>query len=287
MKILILTSGGDASGTNRFIYQLNKTFGNSLYACRYGFKGLIEGDIVPLSEFDVKSAKNCAGSIIKSSRCPEFATEKGFKKGLKNAKKFDYVIILGGNGSNKGAKQLAENGVKTIFVPMTIDNDVNDNEYSIGFHTAVKACCDYINNTMPSMEAFDRCAIFEVMGRRYNAIAYNTAKAVESDYCILAEENIDYNVMAKIVNSNKKLGKATKIVVQENIASLKELCHNLSLLCPKVEIKGLIIGHVQRGTKPTRVELSNVKKFAKETIRAIKRGQSGAILWQEGKVNLK
>ena len=287
MQILLLTSGGDASGTNMFIYKLYKAFGKKLFVCRYGFKGLINGDIRSIIEYNIAGVKKLAGSVIKSSRCPEFATESGFKKGLKNAKKFDYVIVLGGNGSHKGAQELAQNGVKTIFVPMTIDNDVEGSEYSIGFHTAVKACCDYINSTMPSMEAFDRCAIFEVMGRRHSAIAFNTAMAVDSDYAILGKEDVDYNHMAKIILSNKKEDRATCIVVQENILSLKELCHNLSLKCPKVEFKGLIVGHIQRGTSPTQVELKFAKMFAKETLKAIKKGQSGAIMWQEGKTRIK
>lgn len=287
MKILVLTSGGDASGTNRFLFNLHKAFGKNLFACRYGFKGLIEGDICPFSEYNVAKLKNSAGSMIKSSRCPEFATEKSFKKGLKNAQKFDFVVVLGGNGSHKGAQEIANHGVKTIFVPMTIDNDVEGSDYSIGFHTAVKACCDYIHSTMPSMASFDRCAVFEVMGRRHNAIALNVAKAVDCDYAILSKEDVNYDDMAKKINKNKKENKATCIVVQENIVSLKELCHELSSKCPKVEIKGLIVGHIQRGSKPTRVELKFAKKFAKETIRAIKRGQSSAILCKEGQVRIK
>ena len=154
MKILVLTSGGDAPGMNMILYSLYRKFGKDLFAARAGFKGLINNDICNISEF--KMDKLSAGSIIKSSRCPDFKTREGFKKGLNNAKNFDYVIILGGNGSYKGACELAENGIKAIFIPATIDNDVEISEYSQGFNTAVSACINHFNSIMPSMETFNR-----------------------------------------------------------------------------------------------------------------------------------
>ena len=124
MKILILTSGGDAPGMNKVIALMQKKFKDSLYACEEGFKGLIEGKIALASTFSPLASENEAGSCIRCSRCPEFKTKKGFKKALENAKRFDYVVVLGGNGSYKGCCELNENGVKTIFIPSTIDNDV-------------------------------------------------------------------------------------------------------------------------------------------------------------------
>ena len=136
MKILILSSGGDAPGMNRFVWEIYKTFPKQTYFAYAGFTGLVNGQIFPLRDVINKSLKNEAGTVIKSSRCPEFKEDEVFKLGLENAKGFDVVIILGGNGSEKGAKQLFENGINTIFVPATIDNDVDDCAYSIEFSTA-------------------------------------------------------------------------------------------------------------------------------------------------------
>ena len=272
MKILILTSGGDAQGMNKVIYEIYKKFKSSAYACKYGFRGLIENNIIPLKDCQPFRFRNSAGSCIKCSRCPEFATVKGFKKGLTNAKNFDFVIILGGNGSYKGACQLANNGVKTIFIPATIDNDVDISEYSLGFHSAVRACCEYIKNTMPSMEAFNRCCIFEVMGRHHNAIAKSCAKALECDFVVSDEKDLDYNKISKIIKSKNNEEKSSILIIRENILPLDTFASNLKNISPKIDIKALKIGHIQRGWKPTKRELYLAKLFSKQAIKEIKRG---------------
>lgn len=285
MKILVLTSGGDAQGMNRFLYQIYKKFGKKVYACKYGFRGLIDGNFEPLKNFEPFKNRNQAGSCIKSARCPEFATVKGFKKGLANAKEFDWVIVLGGNGSYRGACQLSDNGVKTIFVPATIDNDVDNSEYSLGFHSAVKACCQYIKNTMPSMEAFNRCCFFEVMGRHHGAIAQSTALALESDFVICNEDDVDFGKMAKVVKENAKREHSSMIVVRENILPLSEFVSKLKNACPKVDIVGLRIGHFQRGFKPTKVERAMADAFAKQAIKVIrKKGLPSAVVSVNGKI---
>ena len=285
MKILVLASGGDAQGMNRFLYQIYKKFGAHAYACKYGFRGLMDGEIEPLKTFQPFKYRNQAGSCIKSARCPEFATVKGFKKGLENAQKFDWVIVLGGNGSYRGACQLSDNGVKTIFVPATIDNDVDNSEYSLGFHSAVKACCQYIKNTMPSMEAFNRCCFFKVMGRHHGAIAQATASALQSDFVVCSEDDIDFGKMAKVVKGNVKNEHSTMIIVRENVLPLSEFVSKLKNVCQKVDILGLRIGHLQRGYKPTKVERKMADKFAKQAIKVIsKRGHSSAIVSVNGKI---
>ena len=248
MKILVLTSGGDAPGMNQTIYQLKKSFKDDLYASLEGFKGLINGKIVKVP--DCRKEKNKAGSMIFSSRCPEFATREGFSKALENAKKFDYIIVLGGNGSYKGCKELNENGVKTVFIPSTIDNDVDISEYSQGFDSAVSACEFYIKNSMPSMQAFNRCAIFEVMGRKCDKIAKETFLR----------------------------HRASSIILRENIVKIEEFKSKLSKLCPKVEIKTIIIGYIQRGISPTKKELKISKQFARYATRAIKAGREGTAI---------
>ena len=269
MKILVIASGGDAPGMNRLIYQLGKHYGKNLYACKAGFSGLINNWIYPISNFDIKTFKNQAGVVIKSSRCPKFITDEGFKKGLKNAKKFDFVIILGGNGSAKGARRLAENGIKTIFVPATIDNDVEISDYSQGFNTAVTACVDYINSVMPTMEAFDRCCVFQVMGRYCGEIAKSVNQITKCDYLIQAESDIDYNKIAEIVKRQNGRGRASSIIIKENIIKLSTFIKNLAEKCPKIEIKGCIIGYLQRGSKPTNKEIEFAKQFASRAISAV------------------
>ncbi len=287
MKILILTSGGDGPGMNKFIAQIYRAFKHDAYAVKGGFKGLIEGDVNPLSTFNPSAVAEQAGSCVYSSRCPEFASPKGFKKGLNTAKAFDVVIILGGNGSFNGAKQLAANGVRTVFVPATIDNDVDISDYSIGFHTAVKACCDFVYNTMPSMQAFERCCVFEVMGRKHDAIAENTSKIVEADALINSKETIDFKKVGKIVKNNKKLGNASCVIIRENILPIEQFVDKLSQEAKNVEIKGVKVGYLQRGTKPTKFELKVACKLAKTCIKSIKHSKSSfACTIENGKVKV-
>ena len=269
MKVLVLTSGGDAPGMNMVLACLYKKFGRKMYASRAGFKGLINNDILPLKEFKPHKYMYEAGSVIKCSRCPKFKTREGFAKALENAKRFDCIIILGGNGSYKGACELAENGIKTVFIPSTIDNDVEISDYSQGFNTAVTACVDYINSVMPTMEAFDRCCVFQVMGRYCGEIAKSVNQITKCDYLIQAESDINYNKIAEIVKRQNGRGRASSIIIKENIIKLSTFIKNLAEKCPKIEIKGCIIGYLQRGSKPTNKEIEFAKQFASRAISAV------------------
>ncbi len=283
MKILVLVSGGDAPGINKFLFELNNAF-KDCFAVVGGFRGLIDNNIVPLSSFNPKIYQNEAGAIIKSSRCPEFKEEKYFKKALANAKKFDCLVILGGNGSAKGAKELQDNGMRTIFVPCTIDNDVDGSDYSIGYHSAVMACNFVIENIMPSMEAFNRCCVFEVMGRKCDAIAKAVANMADVDYLIANEVDLDYKKIVKVIKDKYKKGHASSIVLRENITNIQTLCQKLEEES-KVTVKYNVIGHIQRGFKPTKLELKNAKAFAVNAIKAIKNSEeSHAVLMKKGKI---
>lgn len=281
MKILILTSGGDAPGMNKVIALMQKKFKDSLYACEEGFKGLIEGKIALASTFSPLASENEAGSCIRCSRCPEFKTKKGFKKALENAKRFDYVVVLGGNGSYKGCCELNENGVKTIFIPSTIDNDVKISEYSQGFDSALHACKYVIENTMPTMAAFKRCAIFEVMGRECPLLAQSTQEEENCDYLISSQKDIDFQKISDIINENYRQNLATSIIIKERLISSEELMSKLSALCPNVEMRYIKVGYLQRGVKPTKKELYFAKNFARLAIKLIKENKkSRAIIYK-------
>jgi len=285
MKLLVLVSGGDAPGINMFLAQINKKVKN-IDAVEGGYRGLIDGNIKPLASFEPDKYKDQAGAVIKSSRCPEFKEDKNFNKALKVANNYDCLIILGGNGSYKGAERLFENGVRTIFVPTTIDNDVEGSEYSLGFHTAVKSCCYTIKNVMPSMEAFNRCCVFEVMGRKCDAITQAVASAMQADYVIAKEEDINFAKITKIIRQRKKENHSSFIVLRENIVNINEFCMDLQEKSG-VEVRNNIVGHIQRGFKPTSVDLKTAQKFADVTIKAIhKTHNSYAIVMDDGKVNV-
>ena len=285
MKILVIGSGGDGPGMNMVVAQLYRKFKKDIYGCQAGFKGLYKNDIKPLADFAPLSHQNEAGCCIKTSRFPEFIEDKYFKVALKNAKQFDYVVVMGGNGSEKGCQDLTEGGVKTVFIPGTIDNDVDNSEYSIGFDSAIEQCVNTIKNVMPSMETMDRSCVFEVMGRHCEDIAVEVAKRVNAQLCVKDLSDIKYKKIAQIIKDNRKLNKSTTIVLRENLVALREFADNLNTILKDNVVKTQVVGYTQRGGKPTSVELANAKKFAQMATKVInKKLSSKKILMQNGKI---
>ena len=272
MKLGIIVSGGDAPGMNfvvSSIFEGLKKQGIELIGIIAGFKGLMENKTCNLDESMLEENKNFAGCVLKSSRAPEFKTPKGLKKGLATIKKqkLDALIILGGDGSLKGAKELVENGVKTIFIPATIDNDLKYSEYSLGFYTAVSACENYINCVMKTMQTFSRSCIFEVMGNNSGQIAQKTTNLVGADYEISEFKPLNLEKLSKDIKKNKK--ESLVIVAQEKKANLEEL---KNYLCEKTKrvFKVCSVGYLQRGYNPTKEEIKMAKAFSALAIECIR-----------------
>jgi len=192
---------------------------------------------------------------------------------------------MGGNGSEKGCQDLTMGGVKTIFIPGTIDNDVNNSEYSIGYDTAIDQCCQTIKNVMPSMEAMDRSCVFEAMGRHCPDIAVQTAKRIGADVCVKGKEDLKYKEIASLIKARKKEHLSTTIVLRENILSIKEFANKLNEILKDDVVKTQVVGYTQRGGKPTKVELAKAKGFALVASKVIKNNLSSKkILMQNGKI---
>ncbi len=260
MKILVIASGGDAPGMNMILATLLKKFKSKIFAVEGGFKGLYENKIFPLSNYDVFKYAKSAGCIIKSSRFPEFKEKKYFEKSVKNLQGFSHVIVMGGNGSYEASLAMQEYGIKTFFLPCTIDNDVKNCECSTGFLTAVKAVCHTVYSIMPSMEAHNRCCIFEVMGRKCCDIAELSAEILQPDLLICNEKDLDKTKIAKLAKSNVSKNKSSFIILRENICDGQKLCDEINAITKNSVVKFFKIGHIQRGFKPTDYELKLAKK---------------------------
>ena len=268
MKILILCSGGDAPGMNRFVYTLSKNFEDVYYAYK-GFKGLVEGDIRKLNLHEIEKVKDEAGAYIRSSRFPEFTEKEVFNKGLKNALNYDAVVVVGGNGSFLGAKELAVHGAKVFFVPATIDNDVVGSMYSLGFDTAVDACVHTVENCMPSFHTCSKTCLFKVMGRHCPKIAEAVFRITKADYLIVKESDLKYDKIKKIIKKNEDADRGTAIIVKEKLIEIEELKEKLET--KPFSVRYQIVGYLQRGGKPTKTELKNADIFAREVARNIKK----------------
>ena len=192
---------------------------------------------------------------------------------------------MGGNGSEKGCQDLTRGGVKTIFIPGTIDNDVDDSEYSIGFDTAVDQCCQTINNLMPCMKTMENSCVVEVMGRHCSLIADAVAERAKADFCIKEKSDTKYRTIAAEIKRKRKIGQSTLIVLRENIVSITDFAQKLNDIVGDSCVKKQIVGYTQRGGKPTKVELETASKFATVAIKAIcQKSDSQKILMQKGKV---
>ena len=175
-KIAVLTSGGDAQGMNAALSIITRValhMGMVVYGVERGYRGLYKGDFVHLDMHSIENIENLGGSMLKTSRFPDFQKEKILKKCVENIKKenFDCVIVIGGDGSFKGAQALISHGVKVIGIPATVDNDLRYTEKCLGFDTAVNNACEYMINVKQTMSSLDRGAVFEVMGRYCGDIA--------------------------------------------------------------------------------------------------------------------
>ena len=255
-NIGILTSGGDTPGMNTAIRAVVKAgIRNNLniFGIFHGYKGLIEGDIRQVTEQDVFNIIHKGGTILKTARSLEFKKPEGFQKALRNIKAFgiEGLIVIGGDGSLRGVGELSENGVKTIGLPGTIDNDLPYTQYTIGFDTAINNVVGEIYKIRDTMMSHDRIGVIEVMGRNCGDIALHAGTACGADAIFLPEVPMDLPYLYDKLVSNRIRGRMTSIVViAEGAGSGKELADNINQ-ATGLEAKAIVLGYTQRGGNPT------------------------------------
>lgn len=279
MNIGILASGGDGAGMNQCLYYMCKNLIRHKIVLFYrGYQGLIENSIANFSLRQLKDERKKGGIIIKSSRSQDFLTQSGFNKAVKNIKKnnIDLLIVMGGNGSFQGVKKLIDAGVNCLFIPTTIDNDIKESDYSIGYSTAVFNAVDFIQKVDTSMQAFDRLCIYEVMGRHCPDIANSVTKLTKADYCYTS--NSTNEDCLKTIKKALKKDTSPKIVLQENVIDNLKLKDYLSANLKNVDVKVAVVGYVQRGGMATKQELFNAKGFANKVVECVRKKQVNKII---------
>ncbi len=272
MNLAIIGSGGDGAGMNGCLYWLCKNLKkHNIIAFNRGYQGIIDNDIASYTLKDYKNEEKKGGIIIKSSRSNEFRTEEGKNKAIKNLKKnnIDVLIIMGGNGSLLGAKELIKRGVNVIFIPTTIDNDVAESDYSIGFDTAVNNAVDFISKVDTSMKAFDRICIYEVMGRFCPDISNAVAKRVGASYTF-TNKSTKTELLNTVKKSIKDGDYSPIIILQENTVGAEELKKFLAEKLNR-DIKYSIVGYAQRGGFATKYELKMSRAFANMAINCVRK----------------
>lgn len=254
-KLAILTSGGDAPAMNaciRAVVRYGEELGFKVVGVINGYQGLIDGDFKPLTLIDVDGIISQSGTILKTSRCDAFMTKAGFERAVQNAKQqeFDCIIVLGGDGSLKGAERLQCAGVNVIGVPCTIDNDLNFTDATIGFATAVNTVMNMLGNIRDTSSSHGRVCVIQVMGRASGELAFNAGMASGAELILVPEvETNDDEMFAKLTNSIKFGEKSALVVVAEGVGTAKEIASKIKT-ATGIDVKDADLGYVQRGGAP-------------------------------------
>ncbi len=253
----VLTSGGDAPGMNpaiRAVVRKALSQGVKVKGIYQGYKGLLNEEIEDLTARSVSDTISKGGTILYTARCSEFRTKEGQDDGAAVCRKhgIDGLVVIGGDGSFRGAQQLAARGINTIGVPGTIDLDIACTDYTIGFDTAVNTAMDAIDKVRDTSTSHERCSIIEVMGRNagYIALWCGIANGAED---ILLPEQYDYDEQILINNiiNNRKRGKKHHIIINaEGIGHSTSMARRIEA-ATGMETRATILGHLQRGGSPT------------------------------------
>lgn len=290
-RIGILTSGGDAPGMNPAIRAIVRTAGAEGITCigiRRGYAGLINGDVFELTGNDVDGIARRGGTILYTARSEEFRTEAGIDKAAKVCKYLgiDGLITIGGDGTYRGALELARRGVRVVGIPATIDNDMGCTEYTIGFDTAANTAVECIDRLRDTMQSHERCAVVEVMGRRAGYLALYVAMAVGATAVLVPE--VPYDFDTQVVEKIRRARLAGKtnfmIVVAEGAASgmaVGEQIRKELGLDPRVTI----LGHIQRGGSPTAHDRVMATRMGVEAVRVLAEGRTSRVIcYRSGRI---
>lgn len=256
-SIAVLTSGGDAPGMNaavRAVVRTGLNFGMKVYGVMRGYNGLLTGDLKEMNMRSVSDIMHHGGTALYTARSPEFNTPAGVEKAANmcREKGIEGVVVIGGDGSFRGARDLTNAGINCIGVPGTIDNDIACTDYTIGYDTALNTAMEMIDRIRDTTESHDRCSVVEVMGRRCGDIALNTGVAVGALTTLVPEIPYDFHrdVLDRIRLAQSTGKRHYIIVVAEGVGNTEDLAQRIQRHTG-IETRATILGHVQRGGAPT------------------------------------
>ena len=253
----VLTSGGDAPGMNAAIRAVVRTAlskGKKVKGIMRGYQGLLEEEIIDMDAHSVSDIIQRGGTILGTARCMEFVTPEGQQKGAEICRKhgIDGLVVIGGDGSFRGAQKLAHLGINTIGVPGTIDLDIACTDFTIGFDTAVNTAMDAIDKVRDTSTSHERCSIIEVMGRHAGYIALWCGIANGAEDILLPERyNHDEQKLINHIIESRKKGKKHHIIINaEGIGHSASMAKRIEA-ATGMETRATILGHMQRGGSPT------------------------------------
>ena len=281
----VLTSGGDAPGMNAAIRAVTRAAifqGWKVYGIYRGYEGLINGYIKELSTESVSNTIQRGGTILKTARSDEFRTDEGMNKAYENMKKFgiDAPIVIGGNGSLSGAQRLArEHDVTVIGLPGTIDNDLYGTDSTIGYDTARNTIVDCVDKIRDTATSHDRIFFVEVMGRDAGFLAQNSAIAAGAEAAIIPEDKTDVDQLAHYIERGIRKSKNSSIViVSEKDGGAMHYAERVRTEYPQFDVRVSILGHLQRGGRPSAFDRILASRLGVAAIEALKEGQRNVMI---------
>lgn len=283
-RIAVLTSGGDAPGMNacvRAVVRAGIKTGCEMFVIYDGYKGLVEGKIEQVDRNFVSDIINRGGTILRTARLPSFKEDAVQNIAIKQLNNYgiDSLIVIGGDGTYRGARDLAHKGIHTVGIPATIDNDISSTEYTIGFDTCCNTICECVDKLRDTTTSHQRCTFIEVMGNKCGDLALYSGVAEGVEMIITPDNPIsDEKVFEKLKSLKSGKKKHSLVIVTEKVYS------NIFEFVKKVttetgiETRAEILGHLQRGGSPTSKDRIEATRFGIAAVKAILDGESNICL---------
>lgn len=289
LRIGVLTSGGDAPGMNaviRAVVRAAAYFDLQVYGIKTGFNGLLKGDIDEITSNDVSGIIYRGGTILRTARCPEMTTEEGQVRAAEVCKvmRLNAIVVIGGDGSFKGAASLTRQGVGVIGIPATIDLDIDCSEYTIGFDSAVNTVADAIIHIRDTSSSHERCSVVEVMGRNAGYLALWCGLTGGAEEVLIPENPIDtQSVIEQILRNRAKGKRHNLIVVAEGVGGSDNLAKEIERVLG-IEARATVLGHLQRGGTPSAIDRMHATMMGYMAVEAIKNGTvNKAVVFRNGR----
>ncbi len=286
-KIAVMTSGGDAPGMNaaiRAVVRSGLHYGLEVYGIYHGYKGLCEGNIKKLDRYDVTRIISRGGTILGSARYPEFKQKEVREGAVAQLKErgIDAIVVIGGDGTYRGAQALSEMGVPTIGLPGTIDNDISSTDYTIGFFTALQTVVDSVDKLRDTSMSHKRCSVVEVMGRHCGDLALYAGIAGGSEFIITPESGFDKERLINAISNSNKIGRMHAIViVTEHMVNVIDLATEIEKRTG-FETRTTVLGHVQRGGDPAAFDRVLATEMGEYAVDLLVNGKSGRAVGLKG-----
>ncbi len=283
----VLTSGGDAPGMNAAVRSVVRTAifnGIRVIGIRRGYNGLLNGNMFEMNLRSVSDIIQRGGTILYTARCLEFKEPAGVEK-AKNIcieSGIDGLVVIGGDGSYRGARDLSNLGIPCVGIPGTIDNDISSTDYTIGYDTAMNTAVEMVDKIRDTAQSHDRCSVVEVMGRHAGHIALNAGIACGATCIIVPELPFNLDEMIMKIKRIQKTGKEHFIViVAEGVGNVSKIAEEIEAKTG-IESRATVLGHVQRGGSPTVRDRVIASRMGYHAVSLLKQGIGNRVVGMKG-----